>query len=159
MKHPTSSDNELKDIAPTLAGLSRENPFTVPDHYFDTLHASIQDRISAENQPPAWVVWLAALTQPRVSVSLAAACVVLLFVVNNISDNSRTTQPVVALNEVTLDDLDVSGYLDAIGESEVVESYLTSGAGTADPVTDEQKALENYLLENNIDLSSLINEL
>ncbi|QNK62094.1 hypothetical protein H7F33_16295 [Pedobacter sp. PAMC26386] len=44
MKHDVE-DNEWKQEAPYLASLKKENPFSVPDQYFDTLPGLIHDTI------------------------------------------------------------------------------------------------------------------
>lgn len=40
--------DELKNKSPQLSKLPKENPFRVPDHYFDEFSARLQNRIEAE---------------------------------------------------------------------------------------------------------------
>lgn len=40
--------NDLKNIAPELSKIKKENPFEVPDHYFDDFTARLQHRIETE---------------------------------------------------------------------------------------------------------------
>lgn len=45
--------DELKNIAPELSKLKKENPFGTPDRYFDDFSARLQMRIEAEKLPVA----------------------------------------------------------------------------------------------------------
>lgn len=45
--------DELKNIAPELSKLKKENPFRTPDQYFDDFSARLQMRIEAEKQTVA----------------------------------------------------------------------------------------------------------
>lgn len=42
--------DELKNNAPKLSEIKKENPFGTPDHYFDDFSARLQARIGAEYQ-------------------------------------------------------------------------------------------------------------
>ena len=39
---------ELKNIAPELSKIKKENPFKVPEHYFDDFSARLQMKLDAE---------------------------------------------------------------------------------------------------------------
>src|SRR3954466_3992820 len=47
MKEQFDNDDELRKMAPRLSELKRENPFKVPDDYFDSLGRSIQQQIQS----------------------------------------------------------------------------------------------------------------
>src|SRR5436853_7680437 len=47
MKPDYLNDDELEKMAPKLSKLKRENPFRVPDNYFDSLADNIQQKINA----------------------------------------------------------------------------------------------------------------
>src|SRR3954466_12085224 len=47
MKEQFDNDDELRKMAPRLSELKRENPFKVPDDYFDSLGRSIQHQIQS----------------------------------------------------------------------------------------------------------------
>jgi hypothetical protein len=40
--------DDLKNIAPELSKLKKENPFKVPEHYFDDFSARLQTKLEAE---------------------------------------------------------------------------------------------------------------
>lgn len=42
--------DELKNIAPELSQIKKENPFRVPNHYFDDFQARLQMKIEAEKE-------------------------------------------------------------------------------------------------------------
>ena len=42
--------DELKNIAPELSQIKKENPFRVPEHYFDDFTARLQMKIEAEKE-------------------------------------------------------------------------------------------------------------
>lgn len=44
--------DELKKIAPQLSKIKKDNPFKVPDNYFDDFPARLQMKIDAENAEP-----------------------------------------------------------------------------------------------------------
>ncbi len=46
------SAEELKNIAPTLAGMEPKNPFRISEHYFDALHDQIMERVADIAETP-----------------------------------------------------------------------------------------------------------
>ncbi len=47
---PMEEMNELKKIAPELSKIKKENPYGVPDNYFDDFSARLQMRLDAEKR-------------------------------------------------------------------------------------------------------------
>ncbi|MFW6309633.1 MAG: hypothetical protein ACOC1D_00905 [Prolixibacteraceae bacterium] len=43
--------DDLKQKAPKLSKIKKENPFRVPDNYFDDFSARLQTKVAAEKQP------------------------------------------------------------------------------------------------------------
>lgn len=64
--------DELKGLAPTLAGLSKREPFTVPEGFFERFPHAVQARVTSRT--PAMAVWLrrAAIALPLVALLVAS---------------------------------------------------------------------------------------
>jgi hypothetical protein len=74
--------SELRDDAPELSGLSRDDGFTTPHNYFRELPDRVFEKIVAEEAAPSPIVsWLRHLLRPRYSVAIAS---VLLLIVAGI---------------------------------------------------------------------------
>jgi len=152
--------------APALEEIKVSNPFKVPENYFERLPLSISNRISDEEKKtlftpslfPAAVYLLKQLLRPKYSLSFVTACFMLFFCIRyfekpvrmNISSGADGIY--VSEREV-LDEVDEGVLLSAAREE--------SGAnisGNKKP-TNGDKYLEDYIINNNIDLSDLANEL
>ncbi len=71
--------DKLKNKSPELSNMSKENPFRVPDRYFDDFSARLQNRIEAErnivpNRPTRFIKFL----KPALSLAASFALVALL---------------------------------------------------------------------------------
>ena len=150
-------ENEvMKNISelPDFAKSSSVNPFKVPENYFEKLPIEIQDRISKkENSGIITKVeeWLAQLLQPKFSLSLITALVVVFLSVKFFTKTKYINQQMAY--GISADELSASNYLDEIDESLLVESLDKLPAKT-----DEEKSIEDYLINNHIDLSEISNE-
>jgi hypothetical protein len=187
MENSFYSDNELRKMAPRLSELKRENSFKVPDEYFDSLSRSIQQQIQSlpdfektadKNHfkvPEGYFDSLPTTIQqriidgkkkriswgqivdgiffkPKFILALASAALLVVFSVKYFS-RAITVQPVVA--EISVSDLSNSTYLADIDESllaDVVAVQTTSGG-------EKDASLEDYLIENNIDINQLTEHL
>jgi hypothetical protein len=188
MKEQFDNDDELKKMAPRLSELKRENPFKVPDDYFDSLSRSIQQQIqslpdyektAAKNAfkvPEGYFDSLPTIIQQRIidekskrvnwgemidaiffkpKFVLALASVALLVVFSvKYFNRPISVQPAVA--EVSYSELSNSIYL-----AEIDESILADALAVQTNSDDEQNdvSLENYLIENNIDITQLTEHL
>lgn len=146
------SDNlydELKD-APLLHSLSNESPFNVPDGYFESLPTLIETRIAEEKKGKIVSIFRLVL-QPKYAV---AACLVTFALVTAVLYNrTHETPPVEIL--LSYDELSASVYFNDINEELLVEELSSLGISS----DNSSLELENYLLENTNDLSTLENEL
>ncbi|MCF6333065.1 MAG: hypothetical protein L3J11_07255 [Draconibacterium sp.] len=50
VKHKTGKMDKLKNIVPELSKIKKENPYGVPDKYFDDFYARLQTKIDAEKR-------------------------------------------------------------------------------------------------------------
>jgi len=115
------------------------NPFSTPDGYFHRLPIEVSDRISSGARVPSFRPYprLAAIALASI---IIAACV--LFIVKVQNYNPTSTQ-------ITLEDIRKSNYLYAIDEDLIVDAYMN----VEKTITNE--SIEQYLIDNNIDITQL----
>lgn len=182
---PAFSDEEIKKSAPMLSAMKKENPFTVPEGYFDSLEsevmkkiealpdfesvsgknpfavpegyfdslpASIQERISSNSARrislTAWIT----RPVPKYSLAFASIGLLLLFCINYFT---RTIHVEYAAQQRI-----EYGQLDETVLAQLDESVLAEVFAEETAAAEEQdESLENYLLENDIDLNSITEQL
>ncbi len=147
------NDDELKD-APGLRGMKRENPFTVPDGYFDTLSSRIQDQINAPQPKSIWEKLLLPLQRPAFAY---ATITIVMFICAGVYFSQKKNDvatPQVAEINITADDIYNSGIIYEYDEITLTE-LLAANINTKQSSTE----LEDYLIDSNTDESDLINEL
>jgi len=125
------------------------NPFEVPDNYFDKLPSALNERITSRKN--GFREWLASITSRRIAIPLALATVVIVaslfyFKKNNDEIKKETYQ-------ISADDLKNSTYIESIDEEMFVDILASQNINTTDD------SLEQYLIDNNIDLSQIENNL
>jgi len=199
------NDEELKKLSPTLFGLSRENPFAVPDGYFNSLSEQVVqqiqsvpdfERVANENPfvvPDDYFNSLTVTIQQRISeeksrrirwreklpeigyslfgeirfapaLAFASVALLLVFGVKYMTRTVRLSQdsPVavsandISSPEITTSELNSSGYLSEIDESMIVEQ-LGNKVIASEPAND--KSEEDYLINNDIDVSTIADQL
>ena len=77
-QHQMNEDEELKNLAPTLAALEKKSLAKAPKDYFEALPGKIQDRIIAE-QPRSMWARLSKLIPLKFALPVAAAIALLFF--------------------------------------------------------------------------------
>jgi hypothetical protein len=136
--------NALPDFEKT----SVTNPFTVPEGYFEKLHVSVSERISKPKSP--FFTWLNGLQRPRIAIPIAFATIIILAGLYFYKQNNISRQPE---KEFCAEDLSNSSYMQSIDETVFVDVL-------SEMQNDEQTdSLEQYLIDNNIDLSLIENNL
>jgi hypothetical protein len=135
--------NELPDFEKT----SNENPFEVPANYFENLPNIVSEKITSRKKSSSIVI---RILRPAVLVPLSFAAIITIFFiylssVKNISTPSE--------KEFTADDLKNSTYFQSIDEDLLVEML------PMEYTIASEDSLEQYLIDNNIDISQLENEL
>lgn len=124
------------------------NPFIVPDGYFENLPSEISVKITS--QKSILYTWLNNLQRPRIAIPIAFATIILLagLFFYQQSTYTKSTQ-----QEITADEISNSTYMFSIDEDLFVDVLSNQN----DNVSDE--SLEQYLIDNNIDLSQIENKL
>lgn len=132
MKENQSDSGKERDVFPGMKGT---NPFSVPDGYFEQLPSGIQSRIHRKRS--VWADIRTLLLKPQYSLAFIAVCAAVLITVRH-HPASRPEVPV-----------EQSSYLHEIDEDLMIESL------PADTKTDTQSSIEDYLIENHINIHQL----
>ena len=149
MKHDDTPDN-LPD------GVNRENPFRVPDGYFDRFPNKIAERIAEENQSK--VIRFAVLLKPAPLLAIAATLITIAVVSYKIFN-----KPTDAFDQ---DEISTyvyqEGIIDELSDEEILDysDYAAADStfqkSTSDSVTN---TIQNYLLDEDVDINDIINEM
>lgn len=143
-------DNIMDKInsLPDFENKAINNPFIVPDGYFENLPSEISVKITS--QKSKLYTWLNNLQRPRIAIPIAFATIILLagLFFYKQSTYTKSTQ-----QEITADDVRNSTYMFNMDEDLFVDVLSNQN----DSETDE--SLEQYLIDNNIDLSQIENKL
>ena len=124
------------------------NPFHAPEGYFETLPLSISEKIIAKK--PTLYSWINNLQRPRIAIPIAFATVLflaILFIIKQQTVKSDNIQ------EFTIDDLKNSTYIQCMDEDLFVDFISTQNVSKSDD------SFEQYLIDNNIELTQIENKL
>jgi hypothetical protein len=144
------------EALPDFESVSSANPFHTPDGYFDSLPEHIRQKISdskSKRIPLAtWISETFSRPAPRIALAFASVAIIVAF---SISYFTRTIH--VDYSAEVVNDAD---QLNAAYLSQLDESVLTDVLAEETSVTANQdESLENYLLDNDIDLNSITDHL
>lgn len=144
---------------PDFESVSSENPFQVPAGYFESLPTIIQQRI-VENKSKKISIgeWIAEVfSQPAPKYALAFASIILVIVFST-KYFTRTVKVDYVDQQIPDSEQLDAFYLQQVDESTLAEVY--SEEFTATTTTDSQnQGIENYLLDNDIDINSITEQL
>jgi hypothetical protein len=135
-------------------GMPKDNPFTVPAGYFDHFPKNIAERIHKENKVRPQTLFL----RPS---SLAAAAVFLI-IVGVLGYRYFTGSSNELTNEEISTYVSQEGIIDEVEVEELIENphfALNSDTTTLQKYDTEKTEIQNYLLEEGIEDSDIINEL
>jgi hypothetical protein len=144
--------NKIESI-PDFETQANINPFNTPEGYFDSLPSIIQQRIIDENKKKSvWesIAGIFSSPVPKYALAFASIFFFLFFSVKYFTrtihvDYVQETQSTEQLESIYLSQIDESVLWDAYTEQPVIA------------VDAQQNEIENYLIDNNIDLN-LISE-
>lgn len=162
IQEQTSATEELQNLSPLLASISKENVYTVPGGYFETLNAV--DAVKASHKTTGKVV---SMFQARTWVRMAAAAAILLMVAFGLNRIAGTKSDLDGYVKQGLNKYNTEAKLNAelqnINDSELV-SYLQNTSSTADVATvsfilEETEANELAPVEDDALLESFMNQL
>jgi len=149
MKHDDIPDNLPE-------GINRENPFRVPDGYFDRFPLKIAERITEENQSK--VIRFAPILKPAPLLAIAATLIAIAVVSYKIINKPA--------DEFETDDISnyvyQEGIIDELSDEEIMDY---SDFANADSTFHKSKSnsetthIQNYLLDEDVDINDIINEM
>ncbi|MEI6696704.1 MAG: hypothetical protein WCO13_11605 [Bacteroidota bacterium] len=114
--------NELKEIAPTLSGMKKGNPFYTSDAYFDALSSNIQQKISSNKNERKNLHMLSFLQKPQYAV---AASLVVIFIISIVYFNQpKTNHALAQSNTIYWDEIlnESNSTIDKMDEALLVET-------------------------------------
>lgn len=153
------SSDVMKKIEslPDFETTSSENPFKVPTGYFDALPTIVQQRIIDLNSEgftvSAWISGL--LSRPTAKYALAFASVALVVIFSTLYF-TRTVRVEYATQQAPESEQLDAVYLQQLDEADLADLYAQQ---TSVETESQDEGMENYLLDNDIDLNSLTDQL
>lgn len=158
MANNLHNNDELREIAPKLFSLKKENPYKVPDGYFDELPMLIQERIGgAEVNPSAWTRIFALIVKPQMawgSLSIVSLMIIGWLVFQLESKNDLSSQDIAeVIYHGEVDNMDEYLLIEALPEESTFEVQISENA------TDTKDVMIEYLIENEIDELEIVDEL
>lgn len=156
MQH--SENQELENSAPRLFGMKRENPFSTPEGYFDDLSSRVISRIAEEKQVKQ-TVWRS-IFQPRTAIAASLLAIGLAVATKYVFFNQTEPKETATAEELfaQLSEDDLEGLSDELFMEDVLTEVVHEERIPFENLDDEE-AIIDYLMENNIDLMTLSNEL
>ena len=140
---------------PDLERMNRENPFSVPDSYFETLPTAIQQRIiDGKNKRSVAAEWISIVLRPKYTLALATFIILLVFGIKYLTKPGSFESPD---NFLSCEEVQNSSYFSDLDESILVD--VLENEQTKNPGIREDNSMEQYLLDNDIDISQLENRL
>jgi hypothetical protein len=170
IREQVAENDELRKIAPTLAEIPKYNPFIVPDGYFDELPALIQEKVIESGKVIPLKERFAWIFRPQMAIAAAITLLIIIAAVimrNNSVSEEKVNVPF-AVNDTSSSPEDTSIHaseefaLYSVDEATLIESVEgeeIAQATISDEPSVSNEDIETYLVENNIDVTSIINEL
>lgn len=142
---------------PDFESVSSENPFQVPTGYFESLPTIIQQRI-VENKSKRISIgeWIAEVfSRPVPKYALAIASVILVIFLST-KYFTRTIKVDYVDQQIPDSEQLDAFYLQQVDESTLAEVYSEESSTMTES---QDQGIENYLLDNDIDLNSITEQL
>jgi hypothetical protein len=142
---------------PGLASVAEENPFKVPAGYFDALPTIIQQKIiDGSAKRVSGLEWfIQGLSRPVPKYALAFASVILVLLLST-RYFTRTVKVEFAAEQLPETEQAEVAYLSQLDESVLADVYEEEAASAA---VSQDEGIENYLLDNDIDLNTITEQL
>ena len=148
------SDN-LENEAPFLSKITKENHFSAPENYFEVLPEIINNKVLDNNKLRFNIDKLSW----RLLMPFTAVIIIFIAIINLNTTTENDTLSYDQLSEYIIaeEDIDFDEYLVYEAYAELLE---TEGNEDLESNEDsEEQAYINYLIENDIDINSIIEEL
>lgn len=148
------TSEDVKFVSQVMVEIKKENPYSVPASYFEKLPYIIMERCIKPEPQSALTTLNVFVQSHKLSLVLVAAALALFITVKLAPTDSPIREHVGTT--ITAEDISNSDYLLNIDEDVIIEQL-------EDQADIEKKnkpsEIENYLIENNVDELSIINEM
>lgn len=146
--------DDLKNIAPALSKIKKENSFSVPDNYFNELPMKIQERVQQKRvfNP---VVLFELLKKPAYALSFALLILLIIIIPFAISTyNNRLSN-----NQISYHDFDITDieYFE-INEELLIEAISAGEFDENELIEEANDEMMDYII-NNVDYATILDEL
>jgi len=127
------------------------NPFSIPEGYFEQLPLAISNAIEEQkNSVFSLRAFFAILLRPRVTVAFASLLLIFILSVRFFTKEITISAPT---SEFSMQDLNNSQVLDELDESTLID--LLAEQNQDNSAEDQNENIEQYLIDNDIDISQL----
>lgn len=132
------------------------NPFSVPENYFDNFPTKMQEKISSKNQEPAWVTRLINYVKPQFALAFMIvafgfiAITTVNYILKNKTESGINSDYFTRIIEVDASEFNEQHFIDVLLEEDkevLVKKEI------------ETDYYINYLVDEDIDYGTLIDEL
>ena len=148
---------EKIESLPDFETTSSENPFKVPAGYFDSLPTIVQQRIiDVDSKGISFSGWISGiLSRPAPKYALAFASIALVVLLSTLYF-TRTVSVEYATQQAPESEQLDAAYLQQLDESDLADLYAQQ---TSQETDSQEEGMENYLLDNDIDMNSITDQL
>lgn len=146
--------DDLKNIAPKLSKIKKENPFSVPDNYFNELPMQIQERVRQKRVfYPAVLIEL--LKKPAYALSFSLLLLLIIIIPFTISTyNSKLSNSQIAYQDFDITDIE---YFE-INEELLIEAISAEEFDENELIEETNDEMMDYII-NNVDYTTILDEL
>ena len=148
-KYESNMHDDLKKIAPALSSVGKHNPFEIPEDYFETLPAVIQNRCS-EVSKFTLVKDIRHIIFRRLIPVSVVAIIAIAFILLLPADHNNDKLAELSVDEL-VGNLDENFIIETAIENKVLEEEITS--------SEETDAIMDYLIDHGIDESDIENQM
>jgi hypothetical protein len=120
---------ELENISPELSKIKKENPFKVPNNYFDDFSARMQIKLAAEKEPAAKQIRFMDYLKPAIGIAASFALIMLLVYVplKTFIPNKTNTTASAEFSDTEflnmIEDIDENSFFALLEETEESETF------------------------------------
>jgi hypothetical protein len=151
--------NPQKNNIFKLEDLKKENPFQVPENYFDTLGNRIADRIETREAAKRGLSFASVKLKPILSFAGGFAALAF-FIYLGVSFLFTFTGQSGEVGNPDLADLTEYSIISELDQTLLIEEFSVQTQGAADSLNSmNQENIIDYLVKQDIDISTIIDEL
>ncbi len=135
-----------------LQGFSRENPFRVPDGYFDRFPSAMSDRIIQQKKKSRFTLAIFLKPIPAFSTALVITAGIIAF--NFLSSSNKPLTEEEISNYVYQE-----GIIEDLTDEDILEYAFLNTSKSDTTSNSEVEMIQDYLLDQGLEESDIINEL